>query len=223
MAETGKAKAGKPITDVAKPGKTAPSATSRPAIITNRPILKDPMIASANDTTLPEKETAEKHLSKPSTAVKLQPLEESAPEEKPEEPVTDTETVSTAKEADATPAEVPEVAETTKSEVTAGADEPTPEDDKGDVDGAQKASANDLEVEEAKRAEHQAAIEKLADSKQYYLPINSVERRRTKRIVVLGFLAVIVIAAALVDVGLDAGLIHIDGVKPVTHFFPDKS
>jgi len=44
MAESKSKKSADKFFDVAKPGKTAPSSTSRPVIITNRPVLKDPMV-----------------------------------------------------------------------------------------------------------------------------------------------------------------------------------
>ncbi|HXR49612.1 MAG TPA: hypothetical protein VN778_01120, partial [Verrucomicrobiae bacterium] len=39
----------KRIMDVAHPGKSAPSSTSKPVIVTNRPIMKDPMMTEDSD------------------------------------------------------------------------------------------------------------------------------------------------------------------------------
>jgi archaellum component FlaD/FlaE len=80
-------------------------------------------------------------------------------------------------------------------------------------------TAKEIDAEAEAQAKHDAAIQQLVDSKQYFLPINAVEKRRTKRVVVLGIVLSIILALAWVDVALDAGLIHIAGVKPVTHFF----
>jgi hypothetical protein len=44
MAETKSKKSTPKLFDIAKPGKSTPSSTSRPVIITNRPVLKDPMV-----------------------------------------------------------------------------------------------------------------------------------------------------------------------------------
>ncbi|MEO6513897.1 MAG: hypothetical protein ABIR37_04405 [Candidatus Saccharimonadales bacterium] len=48
MADAKPRKAAPKLFDVAKPGKSAPSSTSRPVIITNRPVLKDPMVIKVN-------------------------------------------------------------------------------------------------------------------------------------------------------------------------------
>lgn len=76
-----------------------------------------------------------------------------------------------------------------------------------------------VDDEAARQAEHDAAIQKLVDGKKYFLPINSVEKRRTKRVVVLGLLLSLVLALAWLDVALDSGIVKIDGLQPVTHFF----
>src|SRR4051812_25582987 len=65
-------KAGPKVFDVAHPGKSKPSASSRPIIVTNRPILQDPMV-SANQQ--PEDEDTEKP--NPSAIkIKLKPLDD---------------------------------------------------------------------------------------------------------------------------------------------------
>ena len=48
-----KKKTAKPIADVSHPGKSAPSSTSKPVIVTNRPILKDPMMVDEDTTIVP--------------------------------------------------------------------------------------------------------------------------------------------------------------------------
>jgi hypothetical protein len=48
MAEAKAKKSAPKLFDIAKPGKSAPSSTSRPVIITNRPVLKDPMVIRVN-------------------------------------------------------------------------------------------------------------------------------------------------------------------------------
>lgn len=75
------------------------------------------------------------------------------------------------------------------------------------------------EAEDDKQAKHQAAIEKLVDSKKYYLPINTIEKRRSKHFAIVGILISLLLIVAWADVALDAGLIHVKGIKPVTHFF----
>jgi hypothetical protein len=95
--------------------------------------------------------------------------------------------------------------------ITAPAADKAPEDLK-DVEGEEAAEAD-------KQAEHDAAIQKLIVDKQFVLPINSVEKRKTKRFIILGVGLSLVLAVAWADVALDAGIIHLGSVKPVTHFF----
>ncbi|HEY5442745.1 MAG TPA: hypothetical protein VIJ68_04360 [Candidatus Saccharimonadales bacterium] len=99
------------------------------------------------------------------------------------------------------------------SETDMAKDEEAPEAD-------QKAKATQaIEAASAEAAKQEAAVEKLADSKQYYLPIDTVEKRRSRRFVGLGMLLSLLLIVAWADIALDAGIIQINGIKPVTHFF----
>jgi hypothetical protein len=111
--------------------------------------------------------------------------------------------------------------ETAEAEVDKPEDsEAAQEQDKSNEKKADSAEAvEDVEAEAKAEIEHDAAIEKLIDEKKHFLPINSVEKRKTKRFILLGVLLSIVLAAAWVDIALDAGLIQLDNIKPVTHFF----
>jgi hypothetical protein len=79
--------------------------------------------------------------------------------------------------------------------------------------------AADDKQQAAELAKHEAATQKLIESEQYFLPINSVEKRKARRFVVLGIVLALLLAIAWADIALDAGLIHIHGVKAFTHFF----
>ena len=208
--------AGKPIADVAHPGKSAPSASSRPVIVTNRPILKDPMMVDEDaKTTLaeastPKDEATEKSSSSGLTKLKIQPPATPAaqPAEEPKsEPEKDT----------AAGPEPDEIAAETKQAEPAPASADDAE--KPQVDTTAPDPTAEIEAEAKKQAEHDNAIQKLADSKQYFLPINSVEKRRSKRFVALGIVVSLILVAAWADIALDAGLIHLQGIKPATHFF----
>lgn len=130
-----------------------------------------------------------------------------------------------------TPAEepAPEAAktpeETEEPEPSDPAEESTAEkqDDKADIGTDEKAtsqSVTEADAEElAAKEKHDAEIQKLIDSRTYSLPIKTVEQRRSKRVVILGVLLSLVLIAAWINIALDAGLIEIGGVKPVTHFF----
>ncbi len=240
----------KPIVDVAHPGKSAPSGNSKSVIVSNRPLLKDPMVV-ADDSKTPDDNPSQN----PPTKIKvkgpdkpdLQPLTAPLLETEAPDDATETtgQTVKPAKPAplpkpepepepkpglkhekvvkppqDAAPAD--ELAED-KPGVTEDGDGDTPKTDDAEkaAEGQTpaKGSTEQLDTEAAKQAEHQAAIEKLADSKQYYLPINTVEKRRTRRFVAIGIILSLLLIVAWADVALDAGLIRIHGLKPITHFF----
>lgn len=197
MAET-KKPAAKPIIDIAHPGKSAPSATSKPVIVTNRAILKDPMMADQGnqEPDLPDKEAAPT----------LAPSRSGRPNLKPTA-VASEDTSATEPSSDPTP----EPAKLSPAEDAATAD-----DDEATAAGQ---TEQQLAAEDEAHAKHEAEIQKLIDAKQYFLPINAVEKRRSKRVVLLGVIVSLLLALAWADIALDAGLIQINGVKPATHFF----
>jgi hypothetical protein len=98
-----------------------------------------------------------------------------------------------------------------------------PEDNNTDPESDEKQTSKTVtEAEEAEAAEQEkrdTEIQKLIDSKKYELPINSVETRRSKRVVIIGIVLSILLVLAWLDIALDASLIQVDGIKPVTHFF----
>lgn len=283
MAENDKPARPKPIVDVAHPGKSAPSGNSKSVIVSNRPLLKDPMVV-ADDAKTPDDSPSQnaatkitvKGPDKPGTQPLTAPLLET---ETPDASETAAETANpdkpapapkAASEAESKPEPEPEpkpetepeaklkpkhekvlkpsATNTPADEPAAASDAPTPEDKDGkdqpatdkpkpdatenengdkpetadtDAEGQSptKVSTEQLEAEAAAQAKHQAAIEKLADSKKYYLPINTVEKRRSRRFVAVGIILSLLLIVAWADIALDAGLIQIHGLKPVTHFF----
>jgi hypothetical protein len=102
----------------------------------------------------------------------------------------------------------PSKPETKPAETNGG--EPTPQS---------KDKAKQTEAEADQETKRQAAIDKLTDNKKYYLPINAVEKRRSRRFVILGIILSLLLILAWADIALDSGLIHINGIKPLTHFF----
>jgi hypothetical protein len=265
--------------DVAHPDKSSPDDTSRPIIVTNRPIIKDPMTVDQDAAQMLAKEPAKlkkqtapdlKPLSAPTlpedkpadlpevpieTAIKAaasrrqKPADEEAkthelePEEKVEkkdekpeikkeaekpkveEPIPEKETKEPSKEMVVQPDEKPALEPApAKPEVKPEAEpEPEPKPDTEEPEKTDEKTKKELTdkvaVAEAEEAKRTAEIQKLIESKKYVLPINSVEKRRTKRFMALGILLCLLLAAAWVDISLDAGLIHINGLKAVTHFF----
>ncbi|HVX24486.1 MAG TPA: hypothetical protein VG992_04065, partial [Candidatus Saccharimonadales bacterium] len=105
------------------------------------------------------------------------------------------------------------------SETTAETKSDTDTDTDADAEKTETGPDAAVAAEAAKQAEHDAAMQKLVDSKQYFLPINAVEKRKSKHFVIFGVFLALVLAAAWVDIALDAGIITISHIKPVTHLF----
>ncbi len=187
------------ITDVIKPNESAPSATSIPVIVNNRPILRDPMMSADVPVVGKPVEEASK-LSSVTTKINIQPVTtedtkievSEVPKPKEESPAPDKETEP----------DLPEIAESSSEGAT---------------------SPQDVEAKVAKESEdaakQDAELQGLVDSKKYFLPINTVQKRRTKRFVTVGVGITILLALIWVNIALDAGLIHIGELKALTHIF----
>ena len=153
----------------------------------------------------------------PAVAVK-DPLQEAMKPALKPDPDEATETPEAAK-----PAPAVEASEKTAAPATAPkADEtPTATDSIADNPNDKKDPGNQktMDAEEAERAAHEQAVQKLIDSQKYALPIKTVEQRRSQHVIILGVVLMIILVAAWLDIALDAGLVHLHGVKAVTHFF----
>ena len=157
MAEAKKKPVPKQVIDVHKPGKTAASATAKPVIVTNRQILRDPMVTDEATTPIDEPKVA------PSIAAKVvaPPLSKTATQdsdadsEEPESaaPVSAAviEEAGSEHESESTETEAEKTTEPEKSSDTT-------EDDTSKTDAAAEKAETD---EEAAIAEHDAAIQKL--------------------------------------------------------------
>ena len=233
-------KGSKAIADVAHPGTSAPSDTSK-SIITHRPMMRDPMVVDED-----EKQPEDKAGLTPGKSggeTKITPLSEQkddAPDtmasgaagddaKADDEAEAKTDTKAGDKDDRTDPVEKPAgskavTADADKPDVAdAGdAEEPAKDDnaetgDKPGVEPGKDKTADDAKA--AARAEEDAKTAKLIESRKYFLPINAVEQRRSTQIAVAGVILALILAVAWVDVALDAGLIHLGGIKPVTHIF----
>lgn len=236
-AKVAKPKAAKPIKDVAPPGESAPSPNSKSVIISNRQVLKDPMVRAKTVLPQEDKPSGDESKKKPDddkllTAPLLEAEGDGKPvvsnkagkppaPSKPEAKLAEAKKPEEQKEP-----EQPEQSEKPEEPKETPADNPDEEsgeetveksvDDKSSSDKTRQA---EVEAEAEEEAQRQAVLQKLTENKKYYLPINSVEKRKAKHFVILGLLMAVILAAAWADVALDAGLVHIDGVKAPTHFF----
>jgi hypothetical protein len=252
------------VIDVTQPGQSEPSASARPIIVSNRPVLqKDPMVVSdgpverdVEDTpagdvpkanvnrtvnqegvtimppTAPGLPKSAKKAEAESTDAQTEPVDKTAkpvaeaPE--PKAPETNEETP------EAMVSEAPaEEAKEDKSKTAATEKEPVSKADDDEEKSANSAedeqlSPNKVLDEAAKKLEEEKAAkaaehEKIIESKKYFLPINSVERRRNTRRAILFLVLCILFALIWLDLALDAGILKIGSLHPLTHFFNSNS
>lgn len=239
MNDTRKPKKGpkRHIADVQAPGTSAPSETSRPVIVTNRPLLKDPMVVGEKDGGTDEKPSRKPPETLSSSAKpELRPLDNSiTPDEASSEPDTqdpkapDAEQQPLADETETVPPpeavpENPAAQAASNADSVSEPDVPTEDtparaDDQVAADAPKSAVAKKADAAAAEQAKRDAALRKLVDSKQYTLPINATEKRQTKRFVLLGIGLSVLLALIWLDIALDAGIIKLGGLRAPTHFF----
>jgi hypothetical protein len=193
MAE-GKDKA-KQVFDVSKPGKSLPSATSRPVITGHGPLLKDPMVSQKEEDETKETPAEE---AKISTAEKI-----IAP---PEEMSSTKSTDEDKKEEQKKPAKDESLIKLTEEAPEPKQEEPT---EAATVDAvaeqAVKGQKNGPTPEDIAR---QQELEKMVEDKKYFVPIGQVTRRRNTRRAVAVLLLVLVLVLVGAYLALDSGLIE---------------
>lgn len=215
MAETKKPLSNKSGTfDIVHPSKVPPaSATSRQIIIKHQPVA-DPMVTDA--TASPAKdETADAPL-KPAKKVILKPLHDDVPvatathenNQSTPTPVPAAEPEPVAEPAPAEPAAEtePKPEPETKPAVEAKP-ESKPDAKAQPKDASKKDPTDDTPAESDQEAiERQVKLQKMIDSQEFFLPIQTTEQRRNRVVAVIGILVIILLAVAWYDVALDAGL-----------------
>jgi cobalamin biosynthesis Mg chelatase CobN len=213
------------IVDVEEPGTSAPSSTSKPVIVTNRPLLKDPMVKEEKKNDISEQSDSipAPALASSSNKSRLQPLVDS---------------ISPDDESLAVEPKTPQVSEAAEPETTTSTPESEPEqkasgseaseadapqsqmlDDAQADDKLKSTAAKQAEVEAAEQVKHDAAVQKLVDTKRYELPINTVEERQSRKFIMLGIVLMAVLILVWLDIALDAGIIKLGGLHSATHFF----
>lgn len=226
----------KKVFDVAKPGKSAVSATSRPIIITNHPTAPDPMVV----TTVAADAVPSAPLLPSASKVVIKPLDDTAQTEEAVHVITVSDEDKLPVKLDTTPIqkkpnapsieEVKQKAEAAAKPVVLAPTTvaPTPVAPTPPAPTAQpvvtKTDSDQDDAAVAKAAAERAeAVRKLVSAETYFLPINHREKRRTKRFVLLGLLLIVALAVAWLDVALDAGLISNPQNLPHSHFFTSKA
>jgi anti-sigma28 factor (negative regulator of flagellin synthesis) len=192
------------ISDVASPGKTAPSMSSRPIVVTNRSVLAtDPMIVDASKAAAPDDVIAMTRR----TAKTIEPVSADA------QPVA----AGPAKAAlpILAPAEVAEPTppvEPAKPMVTARKEETAASDAQSKAADAETEAVEDARVQK---------LEGLVASGTYAVPINAIQRKRSRMFVATMCLLALVLAVLLLDALLDVGVVSLPSIIPHTHLFSD--
>ncbi len=219
------------IFDVARPGTLPPAdATARPVIVSNRMVMQDPMMVPRSTPEMADKDKDAQDPPELSTRLIIEPLTDQADE--PTESVGQEDSVvdEPAGESKQPPSEPPaaessnalQLAESvpkseTNTESSAGA---STDADNADGDVATPQTVLDKEAARLEAdAKAQDELDTLVDQKTYFLPINSVEKRRSKHVFIFGVILIVILAAAWLDVAMDAGFISLPGVQPITHLF----
>lgn len=219
----------KKLMDVAHPGKTAPSASSRPIIVGHGPMLKDPMVQKEEtETAKPITITHEKVIAEPEEMkqdvpapdeptqpeeprLKLpDPTEETSPEVAPvvsevSEPKP-AEQSPVAKE----PAEAPEVpAAETKPPVDNDNTSSFNGDDGAAVEAVAQASADKKKTDEQQKEieAQEAKIKELIANKTYVIPLSVASHKRHHRTALIVVLIVLTLLAGAAAYSYQNGLL----------------
>lgn len=177
--------------DIAKPGKSAPSATSRPLIVGRGLALKDPMVspssedAAPNDTAQPVQVTVRKVITPPS--------EKSAKK---------FETDNVENQSDA-----PAIEKTDSA--------PVEQSSKAVVDALANQTAKHHQSQPSEEdIARMAELEKLIEDKKYFVPIGEVTRRRHAQQLLVAIIIFLILFAIGGYLALDANLIETDIILP---------
>lgn len=194
---------------------------------------------------LPSKQTPSESRT-PTGRVRIEPLHEVAegPEVLP--PATETEVSSadakvaaevTDEEPEATPAPEPDPAAEATPEPSTTTDTAKEESPETEAEPAEKSSAPESDsaatesgatqpepdaaaaAEAAAEKARQLELQKLIDSRQFYVPIDAVGKRKAEHRSLWMILVIIVLSVILLDLMLDANIIVLIEKLPHTHFF----
>ena len=215
----------KKIVDIAHPGTSAPATNSKSVIITHHPAMQDPMVTSdveAAPESMPIAAPAAKVVLKPLADSELLVPIPAAVEEPAAEPTQAVDSEDVPHSAADAPAPVtPDT--TVPSPVMKPDKEVSPPIASGSSDA--KLGTKEIQTEseaaaaEDAEAKRKAELAVMIENKKFYLPINSSESQRTKEFVASGIVLSILLGLIWIDIALDAGIIHLSGIKALTHFF----
>jgi hypothetical protein len=227
------------ITDVSAPGKITPSATSRPIVVGSHSVLtNDPMVIAGAPTNEHEPptapivsrtaktispvsadmqpakpltaETTSEETKQPLLAPDLAPPESDKPETAPAQPPSEN-SLPEKEESPARPTPAPKEANGESAEST-GSEDHIPRDSEAEA----AAEATEALATQTKR---EAELEKIIQAGTYAVPINAVQRKRSRIFVATMCFLAIILLILLIDAVLDAGLFKLPWAVPHTHLF----
>ncbi len=212
------------IDDVKRPDRVTPSATSRPILVSGQSgAPSDPMMVQPGGDK-PEGEAVQvmshtaRTITPPSEIVAEKVKEDEAKETvnavAPTDPVTADTSPAVTESSPETQEEKPDEPKLSANAVIERSNKT--EEAERDPDAA--LSAEETAAAEAK-AKREAELEELIASGKYTVPIDAVQRRRSRmHTIVLGLLALL-LAVALLDLVADVGIIDLPSSVPHTHLF----
>ncbi len=182
------------IMDISHVGIASPSENSKSVLVTSRQMIENPIDSksSVEKNELPSHDVPS--IEKPKHEIKTL---ENHPEVKPK-----------SEETESKPQPDSDKSEQKDEKV---ADVPVPAGKTEELDIAK--------AEEAQKTQHDAEIAEIVNAKTYYLPINTVENRKSKRFIALGIIFSVVLLLVWANLALDAGIIKIGGIKALTEFY----
>jgi len=211
------------IVDVKHPGKTAPTTSSRPIVVTNRPILtSDPMmVAGQGSARVSVSDKPAELINRTAKAVEPIAATRRVPAEEVPGPVSEA-APGPNTELPANPGSEPEVSPSASLDSNPGPAvqniAPEVSQDEPKRDSEAEATANETAILEAQEARQQE-LESLVASGKYNVPINAVQRKRSRARTIALCLLALVLALVLLDVVFDMGTVKPPVNLPHTHFF----
>lgn len=186
------------VFDVAKPGASGPSSTSKPVIVGHKNMIEDPMVKAAASATLdgvPEDDDAAKAKKESGSSVgphqgkQIMPLNEPAKEETPAAPEPEKPVEPPVEPKPAVAEPTPETPPAPAADKPDGAADSVPE-----TEGAKPAEKKNQPNEEEQAKE--AAIQHLIETKQYVVHVGEAHHRKLNKTIVIIAAAVVLLLAA---------------------------
>ncbi len=233
----------KKIVDVSRPNDTPSSETSKPVIISNRPLMRDPMMAAPDseespvtapvklpeplETATPNAVKHERMIMPPGEAAVAESADPAIPAEPAPTMLTMNDFKPPQSETPAEPAAAipppsvkkPEIKPDIRPETKPDAPKPYTVTEAP----SKKEEPLTAEAQEAKDAEEEEErlkqLDKMIEDGTYFLPVDSVNHKKAQRNSFVGLVLALVIGVVWFMIALDANLIQIDGIEAPTNFF----